>query len=141
MKRLFDNLSDIEYVINNKKYIIKNIFNIDKIYKNIKKFDNPKYYFFYTISDGEKWESIAYKVYNDINSFWILILLNGIEDVYYDFILTYEELVKATLFKDEQNMSSQSSFDEAMDINDTKRQIKVLKPEYLQEFINSIKEN
>lgn len=138
MKHLFDNLKNISYEIGNKTYIIRDIFDIHLQYEKIKKYqDSSKYYFKYRTIDGESWDSIAYKYYKDVNIYWILIILNGTEDLFYDFVLTNTELSLATKYLSSQNNQiTQDLYENTVDENDQKRVIKILKQEYLIDFQN-----
>ena len=139
MKLFFDNLDDITYTINNKEYMIKDIFDINLQYDMIKKYQtDAEYYFTHRITDGEKWEMISYKYYGNVNLFWILVLLNGTEDVFYDFVLTISEISLSTNYISSTNQITQDLFDNTILANDDKRIIKILKEEYIKDFENDV---
>ena len=51
----------------------------------------------YDVEDGERPEHVAYKIYGDTNYFWIVCLMNNIENVYYDWPLSsvvFEQYLK-----------------------------------------------
>jgi len=137
MKKYFENLNGITYTINNNVYQIKDIFDIHKSCKRIKKYqDKTDYYYSHEIREGEKWEDIAKFYYGNKNleAFWILVILNDIIDVYYDFPLTNNEMGLSTEYVSRTNIISQELFEKILDLNDDKRIIKILKPEYINNF-------
>lgn len=135
MKRFFDNINNVEYVINNKKYIIKDIFDLYKNYENISKYiSNNKYFYIIKIADGDKWETLALKYYGNMEYMWVLQILNEFDDIFYNFALTHEELINATHYNLDNSNITQVLFDAAIDENDQKRYLKILKKEYLNEF-------
>ncbi len=135
MKQFFENIDDITYTINDKKYIIKNIFDINKQLDKIDKYKkNPMYYLIHRMSDGEKWETVARKYYKDMKLLWVIILMNIKEDVFYDFLLTNEELVSSINYRSSVQQITQDLYESLVVINDNNREIKVLKPEFLRDF-------
>jgi hypothetical protein len=137
MKKLFENLDNIEYTFGNKQYTIKDTFGLEKNYKNIETYiNNSNYYFIHEVKDGEKWESISKNYYgnSELKMFWIFIILNEIEDLFYQFALNIDELGKATGYTEEQNIITQTLFETSIDYNDNKRFIKILKKEYINDF-------
>ena len=62
--------------------IFRRIKTRDKIKNNITILD------VYDVEDGEKPEHVAYKVYGDTNYFWVVCMINNIENVYYDWPLS-----------------------------------------------------
>jgi len=139
MKLFFNNLNDLTYTINNKDYTIKDIFDINLQFDKIKKYqDSTNYYFSHSVSDGEKWETISYKYYKSVNAFWILVLLNGDEDLFYDFVLSIPEISLATNYILSNNQITQDLFDTTVIANDEKRVIKILKPQYIKDFENDV---
>ena len=105
---------------------------IDKYLNNI------EYYIIHEIKDGDKWEYIAKKYYGNSNMkmFWIFIIMNEIEDPFFDFALTVDELGKATRYTEENSQISFDLFENAINQNDEKRFIKILKKEYIKNFEN-----
>lgn len=65
---------------------VPNIFAKIKLVKDV--FDNTNLYYTYDIKDGERPEDIAFKVYNDPQRHWIILLANEITDPQYDWILS-----------------------------------------------------
>lgn len=139
MKNLFNNLNEIDYYFDNKKYVIRDIFDINKRSEMIDKYlNNIEYYIIHEIKDGDKWEYIAKKYYGNSNMkmFWIFIIMNEIEDPFFDFALTVDELGKATRYTEENSQISFDLFENAINQNDEKRFIKILKKEYIKNFEN-----
>ena len=51
----------------------------------------------YDVADGERPEHVAYKVYGESDLFWVVCMVNNIENVYYDWPLSniqFENFVK-----------------------------------------------
>jgi hypothetical protein len=139
LKNLFNNLNEIDYYFDNKKYVIRDIFDINKRSEMIDKYlNNIEYYIIHEIKDGDKWEYIAKKYYGNSNMkmFWIFIIMNEIEDPFFDFALTVDELGKATRYTEENSQISFDLFENAINQNDEKRFIKILKKEYIKNFEN-----
>ena len=42
----------------------------------------------YDVADGERPEHVAYKIYGDTDFFWVVCMINNIENVYYDWPLS-----------------------------------------------------
>jgi hypothetical protein len=51
-------------------------------------------FYTYTIKDGETHEMIADKLYGDSGYDWIILLANNIVDPYFDWPLSYEDMIK-----------------------------------------------
>lgn len=54
--------------------------------------DNTSVFYEYQVKDGETAEIIADKLYGDPKRFWIVLLFNKLNNPYYDFPLTTEQL-------------------------------------------------
>lgn len=50
-------------------------------------------YFPYTISDGERPDTIAYDYYGDSTYAWLVLIVNDIYDPYYGWPMTYEQFL------------------------------------------------
>jgi len=138
MKKFFKNLNIIPYIIDGKTYFIRDIFDIDKIYSIVDKYiKNIKFYEVHKLQDGDKWESLALKYYGNQKMFWILILINEMDDPYYDFALTLREIARATYYNSLSDLALQNrivNYNRALINNDTKRELRILKPEYISKF-------
>ena len=62
--------------------IFRRIKTKDKIKKNVSLLD------VYDVEDGEKPEDVAYKIYGETNLFWVVCMINDIENIYYDWPLS-----------------------------------------------------
>jgi len=71
---------------NNNYKVVPDIFRRIKVKNKIK--DNVPLLDKYEVKDGETPESLAYKVYGNSNYHWIILLLNDITNIYYDWPLS-----------------------------------------------------
>lgn len=85
MSRYFTNFPLTEY----KGKQIRNITNRSKIRDDI--LSNPFIFLPYTVSDGEKPETVAQLYYGSVDDTWLVLLANNMTDPYYDWPMTDEE--------------------------------------------------
>lgn len=85
MSRYFTNFPLTEY----KGKQIRNITNRSKIRDEI--LSDPFIFLPYTVSDGEKPETIAQLYYGSVDDTWLVLLANNMTDPYYDWPMTDEE--------------------------------------------------
>lgn len=104
---------------------------------------NPEYLSTYDISDGESLESICVDQYKDPSLWWLIAILNDIEDIIFDLPLT-EEILQ-TIARDLATTDSVlddtlylEKYDLLVDENDTKRTIRIFKPEFIQKVLSEI---
>lgn len=152
---------DFEYTyyrLNDSVNIVTNILaNVD-FDKNIK--DNQSVWLEYQIQDGESPEIIASKLYNDPQKHWIILHLNNIINPYYDWPMLQRDVYKYSQKKydsideihhyqledgtyvDENTVDSipitNYEYEEAL--NDTKRTIKLVAPEYVDYIQEQLKD-
>ena len=125
--------------INYEEYKIRNLF-----YKFYFLIDIPnKYLYQYIIKDNENLESISFDIYNDSAYWWLLAIINDIRDIIFDLPLDVITLQKiATSESSPEGVLDLNLFSIAYDIleieNDLKRNIKILKPEFLNTVIGNI---
>jgi len=113
----------------------------------------------YTINDGESASFLADQFYNDPQLDWIIYLVNNIINPVYDWPLSYENLLAFCNAKYPGNVYgihhyvnaaglicdngvgtvSVSNFTYEDELNEAKRNIKVLLPSLVTEFINELK--
>ena len=143
----------------------KNQFQIDLITNILvrirKKLNVTNLAFFdeYFLQDGDTPESLAHQVYNDSQLHWVILYTNYMTNPYYDWPLTYFDLKKFVDKKysninavhhyedvDGYEVDSTASGATAVTnfiyeetLNDTKRNIKVIKIEYVAQIIDELK--
>lgn len=66
--------------------VVPNIFAKVKYVKDV--FNNTNVYYTYDVKDGERPEDIAFKLYNNPQKHWIILLANDIIDPQYDWVLS-----------------------------------------------------
>lgn len=88
----FDDFEKVEYTIP-RFNISKQATNItNSIVLKFQSLTNSTLYYKYTIQDGETPLTIAHKLYGNQKYHWVLILLNNIVDVYFDWPLPSQQL-------------------------------------------------
>ena len=143
----------------------KNQFQIDVITNILvrirKKLDLTKLSYFveYFVQDGDTPESLAHQVYNDSQLHWIILYTNYMTNPYYDWPLTYFDLQKFVNKKysninathhyedaDKYEVDSTASgatvitnFIHEETLNDAKRNLTVIRPEYVNNVVNEFK--
>tara|TARA_R110000823_G_scaffold172103_1_gene304589 strand:+ start:1235 stop:1744 length:510 start_codon:yes stop_codon:yes gene_type:complete len=139
-----------------------------RVSKN-KFFENQIYLESYTITDGEKPEHIAQRLYNNPQYHWIIMLANNIMDLYHDWPLSGHDLIETAKDKYGENGLNQihhyqfvgeenicvdydealfnagtihavTNYDHELTINEGKREIVLLKPEHVMEFTGQFKQ-
>ena len=124
----------------------------------------------YDLTDGEKPEDVAFKIYGSVDYYWVVLLVNNVVDRYYDWPMgfqEFEEFVKDKYAEpgaihhyevkqssgrqdglspedyshyievnaDHLNSQAVSNYEYEQRLQNQKRQIKVLDPDYLSSFI------
>ena len=102
-----------------------------------------EYLYSYILADGESLESISFDVYNDINYWWLLAIINDIRDIIFELPLQTEVLQK--IATDQSTIEGvldlelfSENYDELETENDLKRNIKILKPIHLNDVLSNI---
>ena len=143
----------------------KNQFQIDVITNILvrirKKLDLTKLSYFveYFVQDGDTPESLAHQVYNDSQLHWVILYTNYMTNPYYDWPLTYFDLQKF-VNKKYSNINATHHYEDAdgyevdstasgataitnfiyeETLNDAKRNIKIIKIEYVAQIIDELK--
>ena len=142
-------MANIEYfdylnliVVNNVQ--LKNIFQrINFIYFQANQ--NEDLLLTYTLQDGESPEIMAGKLYGDKKYHWVILIVNNIQDCFYDWLLSYDELkLLSKKYWDENIKFGYTTlaevFDYLVEINEEKRTIKYLNPKYFNDFLSKVKE-
>jgi len=121
--------------------------------------DSVNTYELYRLSDGEKPEDVAYRIYGSVSFHWVILLMNDITDPIGEWFRSDQELTQyiellygignggdvhhyedadgyvINEYQDANTVTySNTDYEEA--INDGRREIKVLRPEYLYQLIN-----
>ena len=124
----------------------------------------------YDLTDGEKPEDVAFKIYGSVDYYWVVLLVNNVVDRYYDWPMGFQEFenyvndkyaepgaihhfeVKQTSGRqeglepedyshfievnaDHPGAQSVSNYEYEQRLQNQKRQIKILNPDYLSSFI------
>lgn len=109
----------------------------------------------YILTDGERPEDVAYQLYDDPQQYWILLGLNDVIDPFFGWMLPEETVVRlAKEYYDDINAIHHhedtdgevndegsipvTNMDHEIALNEQKREITVLKPDYLQKAISSL---
>ena len=124
--------------------------------------NNSELYVIYTIRDGETPEMLAARVYESADLAWIIMMMNGIHNIYTEWPMSYETLnryvdekygpgnrnkihhytdlrgVVVSEDHPQENRIPVTNYDHESILNDQKRKIKVLKQQYVQNFRNAI---
>ena len=143
----------------------KNQFQIDVITNILvrirKKLDLTNLAFFdeYFLQDGDTPESLAHQVYNDSQLHWVILYTNYMTNPYYDWPLTYFDL-KKFVDKKYSNINATHHYEDAdkyevdstasgataitnfiyeETLNDAKRTLTVIRPEYVSNVVNEFK--
>jgi len=135
--KLQELIPNVEY--GDSQYLFKNIF-----YKyNLDTPIDEKYLKVYSIADGETLEGISYELYDDTIYFWTIIIINGIFDPIFDLPLPEEAIQQ--IARENSTINGildialySTNYDILTDENDAKRNIKVIKPGYLGQFLTQI---
>lgn len=138
---------------------------VTAIHKNVKVRDaiknNITNYYLYDVGDGETPEIISFKAYGTTQHHWIILLFNDIVDPYHDWAMDSQDLIDYMVEKygsvteaqtgvhhyedgdgNEVNNTAESpaattvtNWTYEQTLNESKRQIKILKPELVTEFV------
>ena len=122
--------------------------------------DEYQYYEMHTLMEGETPETVALKYYGDMSLHWIVILLNSIINIKKDWPLDSSEMDEYILKKypgssyhdvhhyidsdgdvvDDEDGFPVSNLENALNINEAKRNIKIVKPEYVGVAVKNFKD-
>jgi hypothetical protein len=96
----------------------------------------------YIIENGENLDTIAYKLYGNTSYYWIILLLNNIQDAFYDLPLSEDEIKKVVLQKIEAEGKDISEFykyyNEESERNNKKKYVRVVSPDKIKQFISML---
>lgn len=93
------------------------------------------------LNDEVSPEDIALRLYKNKLYYWIVLLVNEVQDYFYDWLLDYNDLKNlAQKYWDDGIHFEYTSVDQILEYlttkNEEKRNIKVLNPVYLNEFLD-----
>jgi len=128
------------------------------------KLDHVKYRALFAqhiIIDGETPEFLAYTFYGDSTLHWVILYAHQVTNPYYDWPLTYQDLSKyvtkkygvgneynSNRYEDQDNYVVDSTVPGAVSVsnfmyeerlNDDKRQLTVIRPDYVSEVVNEFR--
>lgn len=132
------------YLTEKIEYDGKLVTDIFKKFIYIDNFKNDiKFYLEYYIKEGDTPEMVAYRFYGSTDWWWVICTYNEIMDPFYDWPLTYDEIESLTKKIVIDWLSNPSVYNEKLTSllteNETKKKIKILKPEYLPQLVKEIK--
>lgn len=157
----FNNFPYTYYTLDNNKtvQIVKNI-TLKVVLNDVLK-SNYGMYYDYDVKDGETPEIVSYKMYNTTMLHWLILHMNDIVDPRFEWPLSNYALMQYVEGKyDNPNavhhyLNSNgdivnstevgaypvSNFEYEDGLNESKRRIKVLKPQYVEDVVSLIKES
>jgi hypothetical protein len=103
-----------------------------------------KYLYIHVLGDGDTLESVAFEEYADSSLFWVLVIINDIRDMIFDLPLTDDVL---QLIAKQMTIASAGfldltvfgvNYDALQAENDEKRNLKVLKSDFVNEFLSDV---
>jgi hypothetical protein len=106
-----------------------------------------KYLYIKTLGEHDTLESVAFEEYGDSSLFWVLVIINDIRDMIFDLPLPDEVL---QIIARNMTIASEGSLDltifgvnyDALQAeNDEKRKLKVLKSDFVNEFLSDVLKN
>lgn len=126
-------------IYDNGEYKFKNIFYKYVLTEPIE----DKYLSVYRLSDDETLEDVSYEMYGDPIYFWTIIIINNLSDPIFDIAISEDAIQRMARYKStvdgELDMDLYiQNYDELSTENDTKRELKVIKTEYLNKFLTEV---
>lgn len=119
---------------------LKNIFEQvrlvdDYVRNNLVGFDK------YEITDGERIESVALKMYGTIEYWWIIAIFNQMKNIFVEWPMTNDQLVTLSekLVSEQGIYPYQTYYKILFEKNEMKRKINLLKPGYVGNFVWDIR--
>ncbi len=158
----FNYFPEIAYDVRGKKDNLRIDFVTNILVRARKKLEitNASLFEQYFIRDGDRADSLAHQIYNDSTLHWIILYANYMTNPYYDWPMTYYDLQKyitkkydnpngvhhyedANKYEVDSNAPgatpvTNSVYEETL--NDAKRTIDIIKPEYIQQIVKEFKQ-
>ena len=97
----------------------------------------------YVLKDGDTPENLSYELYDTTDLWWTIMVLNERYDRFFDFPITDKAM---TLYLDYLNTLGQIDSSDSSEVNalktanDNLREIKVIKPDYIRDFVYKIQD-
>ena len=119
----------------------KNLFN--KYQVNRRYVQDVTFYYEYTVQDGDRSDILAYQFFGNAKWWWLVLLFNDINDPFFGFPMTEEELKDTLTLVIAENPTADPVEIEAAirEENELKRTIKIPRAEFVYEIISSIKKD
>ncbi len=158
----FNYFPEIAYDVRGKKDNLRIDFVTNILVRARKKLEitNASLFEQYFIRDGDRADSLAHQICNDSTLHWIILYANYMTNPYYDWPMTYYDLQKyiakkydnpngvhhyedANKYEVDSNapgatLVTNSVYEE--ELNDAKRTIDIIKPEYIQQIVKEFKQ-
>lgn len=135
------NISEIitNVIYDNGNYKFKNLFFKYSLQNDIEE----KYLQVYRLSDGETLENVSYELYGDTSYFWTIMIINEFNDPIFDIAISedaIQEMARDLSYIDGSiDVATYfATYEELTEQNDNKREIKVIKTEYLNKFLTQL---
>jgi len=90
----------------------------------------------YTLNDYETIKDVSNAYYGSVDLWWTIAIVNNIYDINYDWVLTLEEINEICKEKTSTPEDFLILFDELTTKNDTKRTIKLIQRQFINQFIS-----
>jgi len=106
---------------------------VSKFINNVLFFDS------YTVKDGQRPEDISFDTYKTVEHFWIICIFNNIKTLFNDWAMTEPQLqTLANYYYTNENLYTlQTYYDLLHERNENKRNIILLKSNYLNEVVTA----
>lgn len=106
--------------------------------------DKGDFFYEYKIEGSKNVDTISYEIYEDPSFYWLIIMINNIQDVFFDLPLSENELRLIAKEKVEQDGVGMDKFysyyKELEEENNEKRIILAVRPEYLNRFLTLLED-
>ena len=158
----FNYFPEIAYDIRGKKDNVRIDFVTNILVRARKKLEitNASLFEQYFVRDGDRADTIAHKIYDDSTLHWVILYANYMTNPYYDWPMTYFDLQKY-IAKKYDNPNGVHHYEDANKyevdsnapgatpvtnsvyeefLNDSKRTIDIIKPEYIQQIVKEFKQ-
>ena len=158
----FNYFPEIAYDVRGKKDNVRIDFVTNILVRARKKIEitNASLFEQYFIRDGDRADTIAHKIYDDSTLHWLIMYANYMTNPYYDWPMTYFDLQKY-IVKKYDNPNGVHHYEDANKyevdsnapgatpvtnsvyeefLNDSKRTIDIIKPEYIQQIVKEFKQ-